>query len=169
MFRPTAAELLAHLTRPLVPTTASMRIHGTLPARSLKTGLQSGRIERHFRKDARRHVEQSARRFDNLALYRDAAAGKIDDLAAGKLGAFEAASFQGPHPFDHERSDRQQSDDDEADTDAEDRLAAPRPERRCLRQGRSGICLTIEHVWIRPQSRNLGRTSQRPVGSSIKI
>jgi hypothetical protein len=65
------------------------------------------RVERHFRVDTRRHAQQGARRIDHLALRGDTATSEIDDLAAGKRGAFQAGSFQPAYAFDHQRSDRQ--------------------------------------------------------------
>ena len=104
------------------------------------------RRERHFGVDARRRVQQDARRIDHLALRGDAAACQVDDLAAGNGAAFDAGSFQPADAFHHQRRDRQQSDDYQAGTDAEKGLVAARFRLRRLRQDLRRLCLDVRHL-----------------------
>ena len=80
---------LAHFTRPSIADDGEHADPRHVAGEIAQDPIAVRLLERHFRVDARRHAEQSARRFDDLALRRDAAAREIDDLVAGDLGALE--------------------------------------------------------------------------------
>ena len=73
-----------------------------------KRPIAVGRIERHFRVDARDDLEQGPHGIDDLALRLGATARQIGHSGESEFDTFAAGSFKTAHALEHERGNRQE-------------------------------------------------------------